>query len=46
MQDKVIITFKNGDKKEVKLPKYGELKITIRNEKITDIETTKKEKIC
>lgn len=46
MKDKVIILFSDGRKKEVELPKYSELKIVIRNGKVTDIETNTKEKIC
>ncbi|MGY3751000.1 DUF2292 domain-containing protein [Vagococcus acidifermentans] len=46
MSDKVIISFPDGRKKEVKLPKYGEVTLIVRNGKVADIETKLKEKIC
>lgn len=46
MQDKITICFSDGRQKEVEMPKYGEIKFVVRNGKVADIETNKKEKIC
>ena len=46
MRDRVIIHFPDGRKKEVELPNYGEIKLVVRNGKVADVETNKKEKIC
>lgn len=46
MQDKIVITLSNGTKKEITIPKYGEINFTVRNGKIANIKTTLDEKIC
>lgn len=46
MKDKVIIEFSDGRKKEIEIPKYGEVTLNVRNNKIADISVNKKEKIC
>jgi len=46
MKDKVEITFSDGRTKEVKIPDYGNIEITVRNGKVAMIDTKKSEKIC
>lgn len=46
MEDTVFVKFPNGKSKEIKLPKYGEIVITIRNGKVALIDTKTSEKIC
>ena len=45
MQDSMTIHLSDGRNKEIELPKYGEIKLIIRNGKICDMETNNKEKL-
>lgn len=44
MQDKLTITYTEGQKKDVELPKYGEVKFIVKNGKIVDSEILTKYK--
>ena len=45
MKDSMTIHLSDGRNKEIELPKYGEIKLIIRNGKICDMETNNKEKL-
>ena len=46
MTEKMIIPTNNGNKKAVELPNYGEVIVTVRNGKVTNIRTINDNKIC
>lgn len=46
MTEKIIIPTNNGNKKAVELPNYGEVIVTVRNGKVTNIRTINDNKIC
>lgn len=46
MTEKMIIPTNNGNKKTVELPNYGEVIVTVRNGKVTNIRTINDNKIC
>jgi len=46
MKDKITITFSDGRSKEVEIPNYGNIEITVRNGKVAMIDTKTSEKIC
>lgn len=46
MNEKIVVPSTDGTKEQISLPNYGEIIITVRNGKVTNIRTVNDKKIC